>query len=319
MPYVEPIRSVLLLQSGALGDTVLQLRIAEALRYACPGVHITWLGRDRWLPVARYCPFVDEALGLDAMRSHRLFQEGLETDPDLAALLGRSDLIINGLSAADSPMMARVARMARQMAVCYEPKPQVGSREHVCRQWLGQIAGQLARRFPAVSAVLDAYAASVGKEGTALLLADRNDLAPTQDRLKAAGVDPASVSGRLVLLHPGSGGTHKCYGLDRYLDLYRLLLLRQMQAVFLVGPAEVERWEEQVDGLARQCAVIRDPSLAMLIRLGEARNCVCGQRCGSDACGCGCGGGDGGGVRADGYAGMATAGAAGDGAGVAGA
>ncbi len=267
MPPSQPIRFVLLVQSGALGDTVIQLRMAEAFRRACPGAHITWLGRDAWLPLAQRCPFVDEALGLDAMRSHRLFQEDLPTDPDLAGLLGRSDLIINGLSAADSPMMEHLRRMTRQLATCYDPRPRADSHEHACRQWLWQVAGQVAPRFPAVAGALRAYSESVLNEPGWLLSMQPDDLGPAQDRLAAVSIDPAGVSGRLVLLHPGSGGLRKCYGLDRFLDLYRLLLQRQMRPLLLAGPAELERWGERLSSLPREFAVLAEPDLPVLISL----------------------------------------------------
>jgi heptosyltransferase III len=261
------IRSVLLLTSGALGDTVLQLRIAEAMRYAMPATRITWLGRDDHLPIARRCLHIEEALGLDAVAAHRLFRAGSHTDADLADMLSRFDVIINGLAGPGSPVLDRLRRFARHAAVAYDTRPQPGVTRHVCRQWLEQVAVGLTGTWPAVADDVLRYAARLQDTAGILLEPRIEDGDDAAARLHAASIDSDAQRRRLILLHPGSGGLHKCYPLEQYVRLCRLLTQRRMQPVMLLGPAELDRWGDRMSQLVRHCTLIVDPPLPLLMGL----------------------------------------------------
>lgn len=263
----ESVNSVLLVQSGALGDCVLQLRVAEAIRLALPAARLTWLGRDDWRAIAQCCTSIDETLGLDALAAHRLFQAGSQTDADLADRLGRFDLVVNGLSGPDSPVMDRLRRFARHSAAWYETKPLADLAQHICRQWLGQVAAQVTGPLPAVAEGIERYAAALADEPSVFLMPRREDLAEASARLQAAGVDPVGSASRLILLHPGSGGLHKCYPIEQYVPLCRILSQRDMHPVMLLGPAELDRWAERMSQLVRHCALIVDPPLPLLVAL----------------------------------------------------
>ena len=257
---------MLLVQSGAIGDCILQLRIAEGVRLALPGARITWLGRDDWLAIAQRCTCVDEALGLDAVGAHRLFREGAQTEADPADRLGQFDLIINGLTGPDSPVMDRLRRFARHAVAWYDTKPTTGMAQHICRQWLGQIAAEVTGPLPSVAASMKQYTAGLEDETKAFLVPRREDLEQATARL-ATGVDPAGPSRRLILLHPGSGGLHKCYPLEQYLRLSRILSQQNTRPVMLLGPAELDRWGDRMSQLVRYCTLIVDPPLPLLLAL----------------------------------------------------
>jgi hypothetical protein len=286
------IDSILLVQAGALGDTVLQLRIAEALRRARPAARIAWLGRDEWLQIAQLCSAVDEAAGLDRWGGHRLFEAGEATEADLAGFLGRFDLIVSGLAGPGSAAMGRLERFARTATVWYEPRPADGATGHVCRQWLEHLAGQMSAVQPAAGDVLRAQAARLASGAGALLQPRDEDLAEAGERLRAGngrggegekrrrGATTATAAtghsgqrtverSRLVVVHPGSGGLRKCYPIERYVRACRVLLQRDMQPVMVLGPAEVERWGEQVGRLLRECKVIVDPPVGILVALAR--------------------------------------------------
>jgi ADP-heptose:LPS heptosyltransferase len=46
-----------------------------------------------------------------------------------------------------------------------------------------------------------------------------------------------------VVIQPGSGGRHKCWHLENFLSVARSLRDRGIEVLFLLGPAEVERFE----------------------------------------------------------------------------
>ena len=71
----------------------------------------------------------------------------------------------------------------------------------------------------------------------------------------------------MILLHPGSGGLHKCYPIEQYVRLSRILPQRGLHPVMILGPVELDRWGEQVSRLVRHCATIVDPPLPLLVGL----------------------------------------------------
>lgn len=262
------IHSILLVQTGALGDTVLQLRIAEALRRVWPAARIGWLGRDTWHGIAQRCTAVDDTATLDALHGHRLFEAGTQTPADLAAFLGQYDLIVNGLAGPDSVVMQRLQRAARRAAVWYEPRPAEGVARHVSQQWLEQLAEPLNVVQAAAGDALQTFVAHLADGADAFLEPLDEDIAEAAQRLRTAGVELADRS-RLVVVHPGSGGRHKCYPIERYAQLLRLLEERGMQPVMMLGPAEVDRWGEQVGRLVRQAKMIIDPPVEMVVALAR--------------------------------------------------
>jgi len=78
------------------------------------------------------------------------------------------------------------------------------------------------------------------------------EFAPAASLLPASASLDASRGGRRsktagatrkpVVIHPGSGGTHKCWHLDNFLSVAGMLAREDVEVVFLLGPAELERF-----------------------------------------------------------------------------
>ena len=63
---------------------------------------------------------------------------------------------------------------------------------------------------------------------------------------------------RVCLIHPGSGGVAKCWPVEQFAEVARGLRKRDHMAVFLLGPAETERWSPaRVADLEREFRVLR--------------------------------------------------------------
>ena len=55
-----------------------------------------------------------------------------------------------------------------------------------------------------------------------------------------------------AVIHPGSGGAHKCWHLDNFLAVARMLEKEGTDSVFLLGPAEMERFGESTISYIRE-------------------------------------------------------------------
>jgi ADP-heptose:LPS heptosyltransferase len=67
------------------------------------------------------------------------------------------------------------------------------------------------------------------------------DIYRGKEILAENGIMPAK---KAVVIHPGSGGAHKCWRLDNFLSVARILAKEGVEVVFLFGPAEAERFSE---------------------------------------------------------------------------
>ena len=80
-----------------------------------------------------------------------------------------------------------------------------------------------------------------------------------------------------VVIHPGSGGREKCWHLDNFLSIAETLANEGIEVVFLLGPAEMERFERVGNGKNRSRRQITYESVAG------------GRACGPELCGGLCG------------------------------
>lgn len=210
-----------------VGDGLMKLPFVRALRNACPDARITWLaGKGRSAYSAALAPLVDglidevvddAGVGLDWGELRR---------PALAGtpLAGRRfDLVIDTQRRVKTTLLLR--RIPHRMFVSgaagfllADRRPRRGYRRPAAmiRQMLDLLEAATGRPAePSVVRVADASSAAVADR----LLAGRE---------------------RLVGFAPGAGGRHKCWPLERFVELARRAAARGRTPVFLLGPGEAE-------------------------------------------------------------------------------
>jgi ADP-heptose:LPS heptosyltransferase len=79
-----------------------------------------------------------------------------------------------------------------------------------------------------------------------------------------------------VVIHPGSGGRHKCWHLRNFLSVARMLANEGAEVVFLLGPAEREQFSEsETAEIKRTGRTLANLTLAdVLAVLGCARGFI---------------------------------------------
>jgi ADP-heptose:LPS heptosyltransferase len=98
----------------------------------------------------------------------------------------------------------------------------------------------------------------------------RSDRGLGRQWLKQEGLD---ASRRLVVLHPGSGGRHKCWHIENFIALADGLRRSRFEVLFLLGPAELERLSNADLGRLRDAATCAAnlPLSQVVARLSCAR------------------------------------------------
>lgn len=213
----QPEGCVALVRGGALGDFVLTLPAAAALRQACPGAKLLVVGNPARAALAAPA----DAIDADGARWARLFAPGGAPDRTLRERFAGCRLVLAFTPA--GPGAVRLGEALRDLAgqvILADPRPPAGTQRH------------------AVEHLLDPLRCRGLADGDAFR-SPRIDLA-------AAGGDPQRrPPGRgdrgTLVVHPGSGSPEKCWPADRFAALVRRLSDRNLPVALLWGPAEAER------------------------------------------------------------------------------
>lgn len=213
-----------------VGDGLMKLPFVRALRNACPDATVAWLaGKGRSTYAGVLAPLVhglvdtvvdDAGVGLDWRELRR---------PALAgtALAGRRfDLVIDTQRRVKTTLLLR--RIPHRVFV-----------SGAAGYWLSDRRPPRGQRRPAamIRQMLDLLEAATGRPAVPAA-------APVLDPQSAAAADRL-LQGHagLVGFAPGAGGRHKCWPLDRFVEVARRTARRGRTPVFLLGPGEAE-WVE---------------------------------------------------------------------------
>ncbi len=218
---------VLLVRFGSLGDVVLTLPVAEAVRRRLPDARISIAVKESYGslfrsdgPVDRVFPFSNSGRhgGLAGLQRYArvLAGESFDLVIDLHASL-RSRLLTRMLRV---PRVVRAspARASRQALVRFK-KPILGYPGHVVNRYL---AAARSAGIPAVNERLHLRIPRDIREDVAAKVRDR--LVPS--------------ASRLMVLAPGAGRLTKRWGADRYGALARRLAEEASVDVVITGPAD---------------------------------------------------------------------------------
>lgn len=234
-----------------VGDGLMKLPFARALRHACPRAGITWLaGKGRSTYGGVLAPLVAGLIDEVVEEAGVGLGWGEMLRPPLAGtpLQGRRfDLVIDTQRRVKTTLLLRRIphRLFVSGAAGYLLSDRRPPRGHarpaaMIRQMLDLL--ELATGRPAVPAVAP--------------LADAMAEALARELLPGAS--------RLVGLVPGAGGRDKCWPLERYLELGRRLAAGGRIPVFLLGPAETE-WQDAVRAAVPEALLpLQDPRAGAL-------------------------------------------------------
>lgn len=229
-----------ILQPGAIGDCILTLPLAELMKETvCPG-GVDIIGHTEYLGMLPGRSCVDAVRSLDSMSLHRLFAgegdfELADGDPLIMAFAGYS-WIASFLGEPESHFERNLiftvncSHSAEVMTLAMKPQD-----EHNIH-----ISDFYRKQFVEQSGLLSQEHNSA--VGMPLIRPTSADIYRGKEILAENGVMPTR---KPVVIHPGSGGAHKCWRLDNFLSVARILAKEGVEVVFLFGPAEAERFSEQ--------------------------------------------------------------------------
>jgi hypothetical protein len=259
----KEMKRAVILQPGALGDCILTLPLVKLLKEALDLGGVDLVGHSDYVGILPERSCVDGIRSLESLDLHRLFVEPTRFDladrDPLIHLFADYSWIITFLGEPGSDFEQNLiftANCSRNAEVVTLPlKPPAGHARHITEYHTEQLARQSG---------LPLEKAKVDKKGVQVRVAAADRARGVAMRAQA-GIDLAK---RLVVIQPGSGGRQKCWHLENFLNVARTLRGPEVEVLFLLGPAEVERLRPSDKGQIHSVTrCIAHPSLAEVVGL----------------------------------------------------
>jgi len=252
-----------ILQPGAIGDCILTLPLAEFMKDCLQLGGIDILGHTEYIGILPGRTCIDSVRSIDSMNLHRLFVETsdfdlADGDPLISAFSDYAWIVtfLGGPYSNFEQNLIFTANCSHSSEVItLSMKPPEDYSNHLTDFYTHQ--------FVAESGLSSEPRQT--ERSARLIKATKADVNNGRELLKEIQVDTLE---KLIVIHPGSGGLHKCWHLDNFLALAKELRSKGVEVVFLLGPVEQERFgNETIKDIKSIARCLMDLSLTQVIWL----------------------------------------------------
>ena len=253
----------LIVQPGAIGDCILTLPLVGFMKDNLGLGAVDILGHAEYVGILPGRSRADGIRSIDSVDLHRLFAESKTFDlPDgdpLISAFADYVWIVTFLGEPNSSFeqnlifTANCSHSAAVVALAMKP-PQ---------EFSGHISDFHIEQFVAESGM--SLEPRRTECGDTLISATEADAESGRELLKETGI---AFPEKAVVIQPGSGGLKKCWFLDNFLALADELARRSREVIFLLGPAESERYSQAtLARIADSAVCLTDLSLTQVLGL----------------------------------------------------
>ena len=253
----------LILQPGAIGDCILTLPLAAYMKDTLSLGGIDILGHTEYVGFLPGRSCVDGVRSIDSIDLHRLFAETekfelKDRDPLINAFRDYAWITTfmgepNGNFEQNLIFTANCSHSAEVITISM--KPPKGFCEHLADFYIRQFIDQSGCSLQPQPI----------RTGDCLIKATEADTKTGKGLLREMGL---GFGEKLMVIQPGSGGTKKCWHLDNFLAVARELDSRGVEIIFLLGPAEQERFgDEKIKKINSVVRCLTDLSLTQVLGL----------------------------------------------------
>ena len=227
----------IILQPGAIGDCILTLPLAGLMK-DCLGLGgIDILGHTEYIGILPGRTCVDGIRSIDSLDLHRLFVDTKAFD------LADGDPLINAF--ADYAWIATFLGEPNSSfeqnliftANCSHSADVITLPTKAPKDFSKHISDFYTQQFTDQSGLF--FQPWQLQPEECLIKATEADIIGGKELLKEINLDPA---GKVVVIQPGSGGAKKCWHIDNFLAIAKQLVSEDIQVIFLLGPAELDRF-----------------------------------------------------------------------------
>lgn len=229
----------LIIQPGAIGDCILTLPLAAFVKDTLGLGGIDILGHTEYVGFLPGRSCIDGVRSIDALELNKLFAETRAFElKDRDSLIGAfSDYswIITFLGASGSSFEQNLIYTANcshsAEVITLSMKPHQESPEHVSAFYI--------RQFVERSSLSGQFRET--ETESCPIKTNLADIVTGRKLLLEQGLNSRR---KLAVIQPGSGGKEKCWYVGNFLSVAAGLAAKDFEVVFLLGPAEIERFSE---------------------------------------------------------------------------
>ncbi|GCF07498.1 glycosyltransferase family 9 protein [Dictyobacter arantiisoli] len=229
---------ILIIRPGAIGDTLLTLPLLRYIRTHTPDPQVTFVGNSAVLPLIQAWHLAERTSNYE----NRLWS-GLFMQPSIST----------STRPAQQQLQQCLQRIER--AICWLPDPDDCVKRNLQATGIAEIAIAPGRPTQAIP-ILSYLAQSIGITDLRAC-----NWQPPQE-YEWIREEAQAQQHRTIAIHPGSGGSHKCWPVTHFATVIRSLWQQQIAVNIFTGPADYERQEELLHCLP-------PPPQADLLRLSE--------------------------------------------------
>ena len=233
------LRRAVIVQPGAIGDCILTLPLAKFMKESLGLGGLDILGHSEYTGILPERTCVDGIRSIDSVDLHRLFVESktfeLADGDALISAFADYEWIVTFLGEPDSDFEQNLIFTG----YCSHSVEVITLSLKAPEQFTGHIADFYIQQFISKSGLT--FEPKSNSEVECLITATKADIDSGKEQLNESGIEYFE---RLVVIHPGSGSEEKCWHIDNFLAIAKTLGSKGMEVVFLLGPAELERFED---------------------------------------------------------------------------
>ena len=256
-------KRALIIQPGAIGDCILTLPLASFMKNTLYLGGIDFLGHTEYIGIFPGRTCIDGISSIDSIDLHRLFIDSKEfvladRDP-LIKTFSEYSWIVSFLGEPESNFEKNLIFTTNcsqnSEVITLSSQPSGEQAEHVSDFFIRQFSSQcdISPDIPFVF------------KRDCLIKATKSDITKGKELLWEFGLEPQK---KLVVIQPGSGALNKCWNIENYISITNELRSRNTQVVFLLGPAELERFgNETIQNLTNATKCLADLPLSEVLKI----------------------------------------------------
>jgi heptosyltransferase-3 len=253
----------IILQPGAIGDCILTLPLVKFMKNALQLGGVDILGHTEYIGILPIRTCVDGIRSIDSMDLHRLFVEPKTFDlADRDPLIHAFDdyaWIVTFMGEPNSSFeqnlifTANCSHSAEVITLSMKPPEDFAQHltQFITQQFINQSGLSLENRTI--------------RSSDTLIKATDADRDRGKELLEETDFD---FSKKLVVIQPGSGGQNKCWHIDNFLAVAEELGSKEIEVIFLLGPAELQRFNKAIiKDINRIGSCLKDLTLTQVLGL----------------------------------------------------
>ena len=265
------IRKAAIIHPGAIGDCVLTLPLAAFLKKTIGFHQVDLIGRTEYIGFYPARTAIDRVRSIESIPLHQLFSQPddfIKNDHTrLIHTFAEYEHIISFLGT-DNPSFEQNLLLAVHSShsgeVTMLPMTPAGQ-THAARLYMDEFS----KHNPHLECDVPECTEDI------YIRPLPTDMVMGMEILSGIGLsEPASIG----LIHPGSGGVHKCWAVEKFIALAADLKANGGEPVFLFGPAEQERFSHTVkDNFRRAGHVLAGLDLQSVFQVLSCVDCAIGN------------------------------------------